>query len=121
MTHGNSTYFRSKSLNDEWEDLSQSVSCVLKVHKGPEFNKAETSSQTITTTHWVEAIERTHCSERNCGKKFSLTVRKHHCRRCAIYLYFNEHHYLLAKSEFWLNVRHDAILLVGCFLDIYNY
>ncbi|XP_015756675.1 PREDICTED: uncharacterized protein LOC107336129 [Acropora digitifera] len=82
MTHGNSTYFRSKSLNDEWEDLSQSVSYVLKVHKGPEFNKAETSSQTITTTHWVEAIERTHCSERNCGKKFSLTVRKHHCRRC---------------------------------------
>ncbi|KAK2573825.1 RUN and FYVE domain-containing protein 2, partial [Acropora cervicornis] len=82
MTHGNSTYFRSKTLNDEWEDLSQSVSCVLQVHEGPEFNKAERSSRTITATHWVKAIERTHCSERSCGKKFSLRVRKHHCRRC---------------------------------------
>lgn len=83
MTHGNSNYFRSKTLNDEWEDLSQSVSYVLQVHEGPEFNyKAERSSQTITATHWVKAIERTHCSERSCGKKFSLRVRKHHCRRC---------------------------------------
>lgn len=92
MTHGNSNYFRSKSLNDEWEDLSQSVSCVLQVHEGPDCNKAETGSRTITTTHWVKAVERTHCSEGRCRKKFSLRERKHHCRRCAIYICFNERH-----------------------------
>ncbi|KNC54766.1 uncharacterized protein AMSG_01617 [Thecamonas trahens ATCC 50062] len=29
---------------------------------------------------WVPDEERTHCAD--CGKKFSLLVRRHHCRRC---------------------------------------
>ncbi|KAL9963495.1 hypothetical protein ACROYT_G027006 [Oculina patagonica] len=80
MAHGNYNFYRSKSLNAQWEDLSRSVSYVLNEHEGPE-PKAEALRQ-ISTSHWVESLERTHCAEGNCRKKFTLTERKHHCRRC---------------------------------------
>lgn len=80
MTHTNSNFFRSKSLHAEWEDLSRSVGDVLLVNEGPGF-KAEGRSQ-IARAHWVNALERKHCAEKYCHKKFSLTERKHHCRRC---------------------------------------
>lgn len=67
MAHGRATYFRSKSLNAQWEDLSRSVGDVLLVHEGPPVN-AEGRSQ-ITTAHWVSALERTHCVEGSCRKR----------------------------------------------------
>ena len=79
MAHSSSNFYRSKSLNAQWEDLSRSVSYVLNEHEGPE-PKAEPLRQ-IISTHWVDSLERTHCADRDCQKKFTLTERKHHCRR----------------------------------------
>ena len=90
MTHTNSNFFRSKSLHAEWEDLSRSVGDVLLVNEGPGF-KAEGRSQ-ITRAHWVNALERKHCAEKYCHKKFSLTERKHHCRRCIVYILYGFNH-----------------------------
>ena len=77
MAHKSTNYYRSKSLNAQWEDLSRSIGEVLNEREGP-ADKAESQ---ITTAHWVNNLKRTHCAEAGCRKKFSLTERKHHCRR----------------------------------------
>ena len=79
MARKSSNYYRSKSLNAQWEDLSCSVSYLLNEHKEP-TPKAESLGQ-IKTGHWVNSSERTHCADGSCRKKFTLTERKHHCRR----------------------------------------
>ena len=79
MAQKSSNYYRSKSLNAQWEDLSCSVSYLLNEHKEP-TPKAESLGQ-IKTGHWVNSSERTHCADGSCRKKFTLTERKHHCRR----------------------------------------
>lgn len=78
MAHKTTNYYRSKSLNAQWEDLSRSISEVLHEREGPAV-KVERSQ--ITTAHWVNNLERAHCAEAGCRQKFSLTERKHHCRR----------------------------------------
>ena len=81
-------YYRSQSLNAQWEDLSQSVSYLLQDHEGLQNAKAEVNSvaqvdtqQKIDTSHWANDQRRTTCSTPECQKKFTLTERKHHCRR----------------------------------------
>ena len=86
MSSNSQKYYRSQSLNAQWEDLSQSVANLLQDHENQ--SKAEVSLQSvvdaqhgITTCHWANEQGRSRCSASECQKKFSLTERKHHCRR----------------------------------------
>ena len=36
----------------------------------------------ITKRHWVNSEEKLKCANKQCGKKFSLIDRPHHCRKC---------------------------------------
>lgn len=81
MAYNKENYYRSKSLDAQWEDLSQSVSCLLRDHEGGSKPEVQLDERKITTKHWVDAQERKNCVAPECSKKFTLTERKHHCRR----------------------------------------
>lgn len=82
-------YYRSQSLNAQWDDLSQSISLLLVEHEnktdvGGGGQQAAVRPETIadiTTKHWVDSNCRTHCTSAECAKRFTITERKHHCRR----------------------------------------
>lgn len=82
----NNRYYRSPSLNAQWDDLSQSIGALL-IEPERTSSKAETTTiaasrpNEISTRHWIDSTIRTHCIDNNCGKKFTLTERKHHCRK----------------------------------------
>lgn len=81
-------YYRSQSLNAQWDDLSQSISLLLVEHENKtDVSRVgqqaipETAAGAISTKHWVDSNCRTQCTASECAKRFTLTERKHHCRR----------------------------------------
>ena len=61
----------------QWSNLSDSIALVLVEHEG----KYDEGLFRITKSHWVQDKERKQCSNKECHINFSLTERKHHCRR----------------------------------------
>ena len=66
-----------------------------------------------THAHWVPDSKATHCAFEGCGAKFgakytSLSLRKHHCRRCG-YLFCDNH----SKQRLRLNASAEPALWGG--------
>ena len=69
--------FISYGLDSEWNDVSASIDLFLVQHE----RKFDEGRLKITKSHWIADKERKHCSNKMCAIAFSLTERKHHCRR----------------------------------------
>ena len=65
------------NLEFDWNDVSASIDLFLVQHE----RKFDEGKLKITKSHWVPNRERKQCSNVMCTVNFSLTERKHHCRR----------------------------------------
>uniref|UniRef100_A0A2C9K1A3 FYVE-type domain-containing protein n=1 Tax=Biomphalaria glabrata TaxID=6526 RepID=A0A2C9K1A3_BIOGL len=79
----------------------------------------ENQTLQITTTKvqarkWLDDSEVTECT--SCGKVFSVTVRKHHCRNCG-HIFCNECSSRLAQVP---TIKKPARVCDGCFTEINN-
>jgi hypothetical protein len=64
-------------LDSEWNDVSASIDLFLVQHE----RKFDEGRLRIIKSHWIADKERKQCSNKLCAVNFSLTERKHHCRR----------------------------------------
>ena len=68
---------KGRHLDKEWKDLSASIDLFLVEHEG----KYDEGRLRIIKSHWIHDKERKQCSNKECQTSFSLTERRHHCRR----------------------------------------
>ncbi|XP_028412816.1 vacuolar segregation protein PEP7-like [Dendronephthya gigantea] len=66
-------------FDSDWNDVSASIDLFLVEH---ERKLDEGRLRFITKSHWISDKERKQCANKLCKVNFSLTERKHHCRRC---------------------------------------
>ncbi|XP_006811901.1 uncharacterized protein LOC102810146 [Saccoglossus kowalevskii] len=76
------TMNQSPISQPEWDKLMQDeLRGFTQMVEGTQ-DPGQLDRQEITKRHWVENSERSECVNPSCKLKFSLTERKHHCRRC---------------------------------------
>ncbi|XP_038050014.1 vacuolar segregation protein PEP7-like isoform X6 [Patiria miniata] len=77
--------YRSESfVNVDDQELAQvrsQLQTFVSQHQDSNTDYTE-GAITITKLHWINSSQRSKCHNSSCKLKFTLTQRKHHCRKC---------------------------------------
>ncbi|XP_033127058.1 vacuolar segregation protein PEP7-like [Anneissia japonica] len=70
----------TQSTPAQWDYVQNQVDTFVDQHKDGKQQEPQRSG--ISKHHWISVDVRLNCVNQKCRKNFTITQRKHHCRKC---------------------------------------